>query len=544
MKICKQIDQYIEYIRSEEATVCKEQLLLCDFVEKVFAEEDVYVDEKQLERYLGLQKYFPYKLLPWEQFCFALHNCVYEKETGQLRFPYLVILVGRGAGKNGYLAFEDFALTTPINGVKEYNIDIFATSESQAMTSFKDIYNILEDNKIFFKNSFKWNLECITNIKTRSEIKYHTRAPGTKDGGRPGKVDFDEYHAYENYKLIEVATGGLGKKRHPRRTVISTQGDIRDGPLDELLDTCLEILKNAMPDNGMVPFICWLDDPKEVDEEENWHKANPSLRYFPTLLREMRIEYAEYKRDPVNHTAFMTKRMNRPPGQTQFCVTEWENLEKATKEIPDLRGHSCVAGIDYAKTNDFVVAGLLFKVGENRYWIHHTWVCKHSSDLSRVKYPLKEAEKEGVLTFVDDVEIDPKYVEEWLKEQGRIYVIESIVMDNFRQTWLREALKRIGFSYEKKNLKLIRPSDQMKVAPMIGYVFSRGLITWGTSKIMRWYTWNTKAVTDKKGNVTYEKIERRSRKTDGFMAFVAAMTDEDKIKQRPITGRRRIQTVC
>ena len=106
--------------------LCKEQLLLCDFVEKVFAEEDVYVDEKQLERYLGLQKHFPYKLLPWEQFCFALHNCVYRRD-GQLRFPVLVILVGRGAGKNGYLAFEDFALMTPINGVKYYHIAVSYT---------------------------------------------------------------------------------------------------------------------------------------------------------------------------------------------------------------------------------------------------------------------------------------------------------------------------------------------------------------------------------------------------------------------------------
>ncbi len=544
MKICKQIDEYIAFVRSDEAVVCKEQLLLCDFVEKVFAEEDIYVDEKQLERYFGLEKYFPYKLLPWERFCFALHNCVYRKADGQLRFPYLVILVGRGAGKNGYLAFEDFALTTPINGVKYYNIDIFATSEDQAKTTFKDIYNILEGNKTFFKNSFKWNLECITNIKTGSEIKFHTRAPGTKDGGRPGKVDFDEYHAYENYKLIEVATGGLGKKEYPRRTVITTQGDVRDGPLDELLEVCLQILKGDILDNGMLPFICWLDDPKEVDDEGKWHKANPSLRYFPTLIGEMRIEYVEYKRDPVNHTAFMTKRMNRPPGQTQYCVTEWDNLVTATRELPELKGRSCIAGIDYSKTDDFVVAGLLFKIGEERYWIHHTWVCSHSRDLARVRYPLKEAENAGVLTMVNDVEISPDTVTDWLREQAKLYKIEGIVMDNFRQTLFRDSLKKIGFSFEKKNLKLIRPSDIMKVAPVIGYMFAKGLISWGTCSIMRWYTWNVKAVTDKKGNVDYQKIEPRSRKTDGFMALVAAMTDEDKIKQRPAIGRRRISTVC
>ena len=77
-------------------------------------------------------------------------------------------------------------------------------------------------------------------------------------------------------------------------------------------------------------------------------------------------------------------------------MTDWKNLEKATRSLPDLRNHSCVAGIDYSKTNDFVAAGLLFKVGDKRYWMHHTWVCKKSRDLPRIKYPLKEAEEEGV----------------------------------------------------------------------------------------------------------------------------------------------------
>lgn len=542
MKICKEIDEYIRYVRSKEAVVCKEQPLLCNLVEKIFAEEKIYVDEEQLKRYMGLQKHFPYRLLEWEKFCFALHNCVY-REDGQLRFPKLVILVSRGAGKNGYLAFEDFALVTPINGVKYYHIDMFATSEDQASATFKDIYNILEDDKEYFKNYFKWNKECITNIKTGSEIKYHTRAPGTKDGGRPGKVDFDEYHAYLDYKLIEVAVTGLGKKKHPRQTIITTQGDVRDGPLDRLIEDLLEILKGDIPDNGVLPFICWLDDEKEIDNPEMWYKANPSLKYFPNLMHEMQMEFVEYKRDPANHTGFPTKRMNRPPGQNEYAVTDWDNLVAATKELPELKGLSCVCGVDYAKTNDFVVAGLLFKIGEKRYWIHHTWVCSYSKDLARIKYPLKEAENEGVLTFVEEVEIPPKLITEWIEEQGKKYIIESVAIDFFRQTLFRDALKDIGFTPEKKNVKLVRPSDIAKTAIVIGYILSKQLISWGTSTIMRWYAWNVKAVIDRKGNISYEKQEAKSRKTDGFMAFVAAMTEEEKIKQKPITGKKRLGTV-
>mgnify|MGYP000813786035 FL=1 len=148
-----------------------------------------------------------------------------------------------------------------------------------------------------------------------------------------------------------------------------------------------------------------------------------------------------------------------------------------------------------------------------------------------------------MLTFVDEVEVPPELPIKWMEEMGKLYLIQSVALDSFRYALVRDYLKEIGFYPEKKNVKLVRPSDIMKVAVVIGHIFTRQLITWGTSKIMRWYAWNTKAVTDSKGNVTYEKIEERSRKTDGFMAYVAAETEEDKIKQR-VRVNRRLSTIC
>jgi phage terminase large subunit-like protein len=106
--------------------MCKDQLALCNYVEKCFGEEKIYVDKQQLKRYLNHQRYFPFQLLPWEKFIFTLHNCTY-KAPGVLRWPVLFILVGRGAGKNGYLSFGSFCWITPVNGIQEYNVDIFAT---------------------------------------------------------------------------------------------------------------------------------------------------------------------------------------------------------------------------------------------------------------------------------------------------------------------------------------------------------------------------------------------------------------------------------
>lgn len=525
------IQKYIDLVRSGLFEVCEEQLMLCEMIEDVFEREELFIDDEQLEKYLSFEKYFPFKLLDWERFCFALHNTVY-KSDGQLRWPILVIMVGRGAGKNGYLAFEDFCLLTPVNGVKHYNIDIFAMSEKQAQQSFKDVYNVLEDNKAKMEKHFRWTKEIIVNLKTKSEFTYNTSSPKTKDGYRPGKVDFDEYHAYENMKLVDVATTGLGKVAHPRRTIVTTDGDVRGGPLDTLIDKCEMILRREVEDNGTLPFICRIKDKKEIEQKKNWTKANPSLFYFPTLQHELDIEYTDYLADPIGNASFSTKRMNCPQGSKENEVTTWENILATNRPIMDLIGRACVGGIDYAKTTDFVAAGLLFVIDGIRYWLTHSWVCRQSPELSRIKAPLMEWEMRGLLTFIDDAEIAPSIPATWLAENRKKYNIVGLGLDYYRYTLLSKALTEVGFDANKKgcnNIKLVRPSDEMMISPSITSNFVNKVYAWGDNPLMRWYTNNSKICMSSAGNITYGKIEPKSRKTDGFKALVAAETISDKL---------------
>lgn len=517
------IESYINLVRSGTIPVCKEQIQLCALVERVFKQENLMVKENQINKYLGLQEFFPFQLFPWEIFCFVLHNCVYRAD-GQLRFPDLFIMVGRGAGKNGYLSFEDFCLLTPANGIKYYNIDICANNEEQAKTTFMDIYHVLEENKRALSPHFYWNKEVIRNLETKSELRFRTSNAKTKDGGRPGKVDFDEYHAYENYKSINVFKTGLGKKAFPRTTITTTNGDVRDGPLDRLLTLAESILKGEIEDGGLLPFICRLDDEKEVDNPEMWKKANPSLQYLPVLQEEMRKEYRDYTIDKIGNAAFMTKRMNIPVGDREADVTAWENILAANQPMPDLTGMPCVAGIDYAKTTDFVAAGLLFKKDDIYYWLTHSWVCTNCADLSRIKFSIEKAEKEGLLTIIDAADISPEIPARWIAEQREHYRIVNAGIDMYRHTLMSSALKEAGFYAGKNgNLILVRPLDQGRIAPVISSAFANKKIVWGENSLMNWYTNNAKQVLSTHGNISYEKKEAKSRKTDGFMAFVAAM---------------------
>lgn len=531
-KISRHIQEYIDLIESGERSSCTEQKQLIEYVKNVFATEDLRVDEIQIEKYLSYQKYFPFELFPWEVFCFILFACVYKKD-GTPRWSDLFALMGRGAGKNGFLSYVCFCMITDTNGVAYYDIDICATSEDQAKTSFDEIYDVLENPKFIklFKKHFRWNKTEIQNIKTRSKIKFRTNNAKGKDGLRSGMVVFDEVHAYENWENINVFTTGLGKKPHPRRIYITTNGDVREGPLDELLKRSRKILSGEIPDNEFLPFICQLDEDGEVHDRKLWEKANPSLPYLSTLQREIEKEYAEYLEDPNIHTAFMTKRMNRPQGNKDAEVTSWENILKTNGEVPDLKGRACVCGIDFSKTTDFVSAFLLFKDREQYYGIHHSWFCTASADKHRIKYPLQRAVEEGHLTIVEDVEINPQVIADWVQAQRMVYNIEKIAIDNYRYTVLSRALRDVGYDANEKEIKLVRPSDIMQVVQKISSMFIGNKICWGDDSLMRWFTRNTKLEPAPNNNFRYGKIEPKSRKTDGFMAFVNAVILEDELPE-------------
>lgn len=525
------IQKYIDLVRKAPYKMCEEQYQLCDLIEKIFETEELVVDSEQLDKYLAFQKYFPFDLIDWEVFCFALHNCVYKK-NGQLRFPVLLIYVGRGAGKNGYLGFEDFCLLTPVNGIKHYNIDIFAMSEQQSKTSFKDVYNVLEENKSFMKKYFKWTKEVITNIKTGSEFAFNTSNPKTKDGFRPGKVDFDEYHAYENMRLVDVAVTGLGKVPFPRRTIVTTDGDVRDGPLDTMLDKSRRILSGELPDNGMIPFICRIKNKDDIKNPENWPMANPSYPYFANLQEEMKLEYDDYVIDPLGNASFATKRCNCPGGAIrEDVVTDWKNIKATNIIIPQFEhGTNAVGGLDYASTEDFVSAAILVIQDGIDYVYQHTWICEASKDLPRIKAPLREWERRGLCEFVKGPEISPDLPAQWFDSMNERFNILKIGIDKYRYTLMSKALAEYGFLADKDGkIKIVRPSDEMQLIPTLTSLFNNNRIAVGDDPLMRWCINNSKRVTSSAGNMTYGKIEPKSRKTDAFKALVAAEICRDEL---------------
>lgn len=509
--------------------------MIDNIVIPVLERDDVIIDDEKIEKGLSLQKYFPYKLIEWEVFLFALIVGAFFTD-GDIVFNDIRVMVGRGSGKNGFISFLCFYFLSPYHGIRGYNIDLMANAEDQAKTSFKDVYDVItdpvnEEYKGVLKKNYHATKELITGRKTKSELRFNTSSKRGKDSKRTGCIIFDEKHEYTDVKNMNTLKSGLGKVWHGRIITITTDGHIRGAVLDQEKEQNRAILKEYNPMNRTLVFWCRIEEEKEWNQIDKLIKAIPSLNDFPSLKTTIQKEIIDMPFNMDYFPEFMAKRCNFPIGNKEVEVASWEDILATDQEMIDLQGRNCVGGVDYSMTNDFTACVLLFRVNGKYYIIHHTFVCSRSRDLPGIKVPLKDWEEKGDLEYVDDVEIPAEKVVDWFVKMSEKYNILKIAIDKYRYSYLNKAFKNWRFdANEKKNIYIARPSDEMRVSPIINSLFINHNLVYGDVPIMRWYTHNSKKVIDGI-NIKYGKIEPNYRKTDGFKAFVAAMAIEDEIPE-------------
>lgn len=546
---CKEIEEYLRYVEDNPKKINRERsLLIKNIVLPTLRRNDVFFDEKTYQNCLKYCEKHYYKLFPYQKFIYAF---AFMYVGDMPVFQKFFIMMGRGNGKDGFIVPLVNFFQTPLYGVKNYHVEIVANSEQQVKDTFKVAYDAM--NIPAMKGKFKVTKELITNTATGSEMRYNTSNAATKDGKRPGCLVLNEIHAYENYDQINVFESALGKVKHPREFILTTNGYVREGPMDELLDLMEEVLETGENQLGYFPFICKIDGIEEADDRLAWHKPNPSMEYMPILEHQILQDYLEMKKLPSKRPEFMTKRMNWPDRNDEATVASWENIlrccysdikKKTIRETPDTQGRLAVIGIDYADVRDFASAGVLTEKDGEYIWRQHTWICEESPFLKSIKFPIFQ--NMGQPEFSDyeitpGQVIPPENIVRWCMDRMNEDYVIKITMDTYRYPLFRMLFESYGIREETKKdpygqMRLIRKIGSVCgiIAPEIEKLFAEGRINYGASAIMRWYTNNTEVLTDRYGNKQYGKIEPKLRKNDGFMAFLVSMYSKDLIKEKVV----------
>jgi len=519
-------------VEQGEIESCEEQKQLMAYVRRTLDRNDVVINADDIERSIEVPaKYFPFSLFAWQRFINALMFGVRYLD-GRLVWNEILILMGRGGGKTGFMGWNSFYMLSGHHGIKHYDIDIVATSEEQAERTFLDVYNVLEDEKntTRLKKAFKWTKTVIQHKKTRSVLKFNTSNARTKDGKRNGCTIFDEGHEYEDYKNINIYTSSQGKVEDSRIIYTTTDGYVRGGPLDDLKEKAKMVLSGEIKDSTFLPFICRLDSDEEVHDESKWEKANPSYRYNKSLQIKMRQEYKDMQLVVSKRMEFMTKRMNRPQEDVRREVATYEDRLATNQPLPEkLQGLSAIGGVDFADVRDFCSVGLLFKHGGKRYWIQHTFIHHLALELQDINPEIINLAKEKKLcTIVYDKSIDPDRVVNWYLEKVRTFNIKKISMDSYRARILKPKLEEAGF-----NVEIVRrgPATHAMLAPLVDDMFINHTIVFPDDPMMRWYVGNVYVDEKGNGNKEYCKIDKEKRKTDGFFAFLHALNLDSELKE-------------
>ncbi|MGG3235406.1 terminase large subunit [Priestia flexa] len=542
----KYVDEYIQLYHRGKVKFNKERKLLIEYLENhVLNRDDLYFNDGMIEDCIrfGEKWYFP--LEPFQRFLIAF-VFLFFKKNDRVFYRKHLWMFGRGGGKNGLISVVTHFLISELHGIRDYNISIVANSEDQAKTSPDEVHKTIKRNPTLQK-AFKTTLTQTTSKRTDSILKFRTSNGETKDGLRDGAVVFDEIHQYESNKDVRVHISGLGKRRNPREFYIGTDGYVRDGFLDKLKEKAMKVLMGESRPNALFPFICKLDKESEVDDITNWEKANPMLseprgEYAEGLFETIREEYDDLEDDPSNREEFMTKRMNLPVTNLERSVAKWSEIEATNQAIPNLMHKECIGSIDFASIRDFAACGLLFK-HEGKYpFITHSYARKEFVDkyygyskkpnpeaTTKQKFaPIREWEKHGLLTVVNEETIKPQVIVNWFVEQRKHYHIKKIIGDNFRMEVLKPLFEEAGFEVEViRNPRAIHSL----LAPRVEIGFAHQEFIFGDNPLMRWYTNNVLVVIRKDGNKEYNKKEPIRRKTDGFQAFVYSLYRTDELSE-------------
>lgn len=538
----KYVSEYIDQYRSGQIKLNKERIMLIEYLEKyILVRDDIYFNDELIENYIRFAEKWFFPLQPFQKFVAAFVFLFY-KEDDSIFYEQFFITMARGGGKNGFISTLAHFFISPLHGIPRYNISIVANSELQAKTSFKEVYDVIESNEILQEMFYNTKVEIKGN-DTQSVLQYHTSNASTKDGLRDGCVIYDEIHQYENSDTVNVFSSGLGKVPNAREFFIGTDGFVREGFLDKMKERAMNILKGKDLEDPLFPFICKIDDAKEVDDPEAWEKANPMFSkpmsfYAKGLFKKVKAQYKQLANNPSNREEFMTKRMNLPEVDLNKTVASWDDIwrtgyvtppdspEPILREVPNLKHRTAVGGLDFASIKDFAAVGLLFKVGEDYVWKTHSFVRQGFLDNVKLKVPIGEWEARGLLTIVDEPVINISHIVDWFVRMREQYGVNTIVADTFRLDLVKTALEAEGFQLLYiRNPKAIHSL----LAPRVETMFANHRIIFGDNPLMRWYTNNVYVHIKKDGNKEYLKKDEFRRKTDGFQAFIHALWKADDI---------------
>lgn len=467
----------------------------------------------------------PMKLMLWQK---AFISAVYGfkmAEDGTDRFRRILLLIARKNTKSE--TCSGLALTELITGNDGSDIVCSSNDDSQANILYEAINTmrlmIDPNQKDTWKN--QQHIRCKFNGSKVFKLSDRTR---NKEGRNIDFAIVDEVHEMKDNVIIKSIEQSQSLKPNPKLILITTEGFVNGGFLDEELVKARKILSGEDDSISAERYLAWLytqDSEQEVwQDERTWQKSNPTVGIVKRwdYLREQ-VDAA--RRSKADRMFTLSKDFNFKVSNSEAWITG-EMLEYSrVYNLDDFSGSITLGGVDLAETTDMCSAKILLlkpddpaKYIHQMYWIPESKLKMSDDKESGAKY--EEWARKGLIRIVEGNEVDVSVVADWFAELYKEHRIRTYKV-GYDQRFAKDFLKRMddyGFEYEMIYQNRYVLSNPMR---LVEADLRDQLIAFNDNEIDKWCLQNTSVQVWDTGHIMPVKIKgQAARRIDGTLSLI------------------------
>ena len=467
----------------------------------------------------------PMKLMLWQKAFISAAYGFKMATDGTDRFRRILLLIARKNTKSE--TCSGLALTELITGADGADIVCSSNDDNQASILY-DAINTMRlmidpEQKDTWKN--QQHIRCKINGSKVFKLSERTR---NKEGRNIDFAIVDEVHEMKDNVIIKSIEQSQSLKPNPKLFLITTEGFVNGGYLDEELEKARKILNGEDDSISAERYLPWLytqDSEQEVwQDESSWFKSNPTLGIVKRwdYLQEQ-VDAA--RRSKADRMFTLSKDFNFKVSNSEAWIMAEMLDYSRVYDIDNFKGNIALGGVDLAETTDMCSAKILMlkpddptKYIHQMYWIPESKL-KASADLEAgAKY--EEWARRGLIRITEGNEVDVSIVADWFYELFKDHKIR-LYKCGYDQRFAKDFLKRMddyGFDTEMIYQNRYVLSNPMR---LVEADIRDQAINYNDNDIDRWCLLNTSVQVWDTGHMMPVKIKGQSnRRIDGTLSLI------------------------
>ena len=463
----------------------------------------------------------PMKLMLWQKaFIEALYS--FKMPDGTDRFRRALLLIARKNGKSEVCSGTAFSEL--IVGNDGEDIVCSSNDDSQANILYEAINTMRLMVDPLQKDTWK-NQQCIRNKINNSKVFKLSDRTRNKEGRNIDFAIVDECHEMKDSTIVKSIEQSQSLKPNPKLILITTEGFVNDGFLDEELRRARAIINGESEEERYLPWLYTQDSEREIWERpDTWVKSNPSLGIVKRWdYMQEQVDLA--RKSKADRMFTLSKDFNIKVSEAEAWLMPEEISNEDTFDLEDFRGSIALAGVDLAETTDMAAAHILLMKKDDRtkyihsmYWIPESKL--EAADDAEAGARYSEWAKAGLMRICEGNEVDVGAIADWFYEQYETYGIR-IYMTGYDQRFAKDFLKRMDYyGYEAEmiyqNRYVMSPPMRLVEADL-----KDKLINYNNNEITAWCLSNTAVKVWDTGLIMPVKIKGQpARRKDGTDALI------------------------